>query len=359
MRVHPGSRSMQGKRLERVNQLIKEEISLLLQRELKDPRLGFVTVTEVETTADLRAGQGVRVGARRRGAVGLLVQGARERAGLRVGLAPASPRPAGDAGAVVPARPLDGARRPDAGAPGRAPAERASAARRADDEREPGRRRGRATPRSRGRALARDAAGCCCSATCIPTPTCSARCSRSASRWSAPAGLRRSPVRIRCPTCCASCPGPAATRSGDGARAVPGDRADGLPEPGRTEGLLEAGAGPAGRRCFNIDHHPDNRRYGTRQLDRSRRRGHRRDGPRAPPRARAAGDRGHRAQPVHGDPHRHRVVPVLEHDGADVPHRRRAHAGRGRARRWCPTGSTSGGRRAPPPARRGAAPAWR
>ena len=29
---------MQGKRLDRVNQLIKEEISTLLQRELKDPR---------------------------------------------------------------------------------------------------------------------------------------------------------------------------------------------------------------------------------------------------------------------------------------------------------------------------------
>ena len=45
---------MQGKRLERVNQLIKEEISMLLQREVKDPRLGFVTVTEVDVTADLK-----------------------------------------------------------------------------------------------------------------------------------------------------------------------------------------------------------------------------------------------------------------------------------------------------------------
>jgi len=45
---------MQGKRLERVNQLLKEEISMLLQRELKDPRLGFVTVTEVDVTADLK-----------------------------------------------------------------------------------------------------------------------------------------------------------------------------------------------------------------------------------------------------------------------------------------------------------------
>jgi ribosome-binding factor A len=45
---------MQGKRLDRINQLIKEEISTLLQREIKDPRLGFVTVTEVETSKDLR-----------------------------------------------------------------------------------------------------------------------------------------------------------------------------------------------------------------------------------------------------------------------------------------------------------------
>jgi ribosome-binding factor A len=45
---------MQGKRLDRVNQLIKEEVSTLLQRELKDPRLGFVTVTGVETSKDLR-----------------------------------------------------------------------------------------------------------------------------------------------------------------------------------------------------------------------------------------------------------------------------------------------------------------
>jgi ribosome-binding factor A len=45
---------MQGKRLDRVNQLVKEEISLLLQRELKDPRLGFVSVTDVEVSKDLR-----------------------------------------------------------------------------------------------------------------------------------------------------------------------------------------------------------------------------------------------------------------------------------------------------------------
>jgi ribosome-binding factor A len=45
---------VQGKRLHRVNQLVREEIAYLLQRELKDPRLGFVTVTEVVVAGDLR-----------------------------------------------------------------------------------------------------------------------------------------------------------------------------------------------------------------------------------------------------------------------------------------------------------------
>lgn len=43
-----------SRRLERVNHLIREEISLLLQRQVKDPRLsGFITVTRVSTSADL------------------------------------------------------------------------------------------------------------------------------------------------------------------------------------------------------------------------------------------------------------------------------------------------------------------
>lgn len=42
-------------RIERVNQLIRQEISELLQREVKDPRLeSFVAVTEVSTSPDLR-----------------------------------------------------------------------------------------------------------------------------------------------------------------------------------------------------------------------------------------------------------------------------------------------------------------
>src|SRR5260370_40770130 len=45
---------MQAKRLERVNQLIKESCSMLVKRQLKDPRLGVVTVTEVDTSPDLK-----------------------------------------------------------------------------------------------------------------------------------------------------------------------------------------------------------------------------------------------------------------------------------------------------------------
>lgn len=45
---------MRHKRSERVSELLKEEISKIIQFELKDPRLGFVTVTGVRLTDDLR-----------------------------------------------------------------------------------------------------------------------------------------------------------------------------------------------------------------------------------------------------------------------------------------------------------------
>lgn len=42
-------------RIERVNSLIRQEISQLLQRHVKDPRLGgFIAVTEVSTAPDLK-----------------------------------------------------------------------------------------------------------------------------------------------------------------------------------------------------------------------------------------------------------------------------------------------------------------
>jgi ribosome-binding factor A len=45
----------QTHRIERVNELIRAEISTLLLRETKDPRLsGYVSINAVETTPDLR-----------------------------------------------------------------------------------------------------------------------------------------------------------------------------------------------------------------------------------------------------------------------------------------------------------------
>lgn len=42
-------------RIEKINQLIRKEISDLLQREVKDPRLGeFIAVTDVVTSPDLK-----------------------------------------------------------------------------------------------------------------------------------------------------------------------------------------------------------------------------------------------------------------------------------------------------------------
>jgi len=45
---------MPSERIHRVEQAIKEEVAQILQRELKDPRIGFVTITRVQVTADLQ-----------------------------------------------------------------------------------------------------------------------------------------------------------------------------------------------------------------------------------------------------------------------------------------------------------------
>jgi len=45
---------MPTQRQERVGQLLRDEISRIVQREMRDPRLGLVTVTEVRVSADLR-----------------------------------------------------------------------------------------------------------------------------------------------------------------------------------------------------------------------------------------------------------------------------------------------------------------
>ncbi len=41
-------------RAEKVEQFIQEELSEILQREVRDPRIGFVSVTDVEVSVDLQ-----------------------------------------------------------------------------------------------------------------------------------------------------------------------------------------------------------------------------------------------------------------------------------------------------------------
>ena len=44
-----------SRRADRINGLLRQEISVLLSREIKDPRLsGVISITQVETTSDLR-----------------------------------------------------------------------------------------------------------------------------------------------------------------------------------------------------------------------------------------------------------------------------------------------------------------
>jgi ribosome-binding factor A len=45
---------MEGKRSERVADLIQKEISQMLVKSIKDPRIGFVTITKVSVSEDCR-----------------------------------------------------------------------------------------------------------------------------------------------------------------------------------------------------------------------------------------------------------------------------------------------------------------
>ena len=45
---------MSGGRMRRVDEAVREVLSGAITQELKDPRVGFVTVTAVETSPDLR-----------------------------------------------------------------------------------------------------------------------------------------------------------------------------------------------------------------------------------------------------------------------------------------------------------------
>lgn len=46
---------MAGPRMRRINEVLREVVGAAISSELSDPRIGFVTVTSVETSPDLRA----------------------------------------------------------------------------------------------------------------------------------------------------------------------------------------------------------------------------------------------------------------------------------------------------------------
>ena len=48
------AREMPGARMRRINETVREILGEAIATELKDPRIGFVTVTEVDTSPDLR-----------------------------------------------------------------------------------------------------------------------------------------------------------------------------------------------------------------------------------------------------------------------------------------------------------------
>src|SRR6056297_2103561 len=45
---------MSGQRERKVAEFLKEEVSEIIRREVKDPRIGFVSITDVEVSGDLR-----------------------------------------------------------------------------------------------------------------------------------------------------------------------------------------------------------------------------------------------------------------------------------------------------------------
>lgn len=49
-----GRRSRMSQRTERVDELLRQEIGSIIARDVADPRVGFATITSVETTPDLR-----------------------------------------------------------------------------------------------------------------------------------------------------------------------------------------------------------------------------------------------------------------------------------------------------------------
>ena len=116
----------------------------------------------------------------------------------------------------------------------------------------------------------------------------------------------------------------------DRAAAVRHRRAHRLPERRAHRGAAGRGAGP-GEPGAQHRSPPGQPPLRDDQLDRLLRGRHRGDDPRPDHRPRLAHRTRGRARSLHRGPHRHRIVPLLEHHPAHVPDRGRPHRGGGRA----------------------------
>ena len=162
------------------------------------------------------------------------------------------------------------------------------------------------------------------SASCI---TSHATAGRRLDRLAAGDGLRARRARQAGPASSTPMPRPITTRSSPAwtrieiARDVRADDADARDRDGvRATWRAPASRGSRAASSINIDHHAGQPHVRRSQLVRRVGRGVRRDGVRPHPRARRAADARDRHAHLPGDPHRHRLVPSLEHHAADVRH---------------------------------------
>ena len=215
-------------RLQRVNQLMREEISHLIQRELKDPAARLRDRHRGGRLQGPPDREGLRERARVRARVAGLAPGPRERPRVHPELARSRGSACGRSRTSPSIR--------TARWPTRPTSRRCSRGSELEERPPEEPRTGEAgvslvsrtcRRKSSGRwwTPSSGAGGCSCSPTSIPTGTCSGRSSGSASPSGRPAGRSPSPARTRCRTRSTSCPGrPSPAVEGGPERVRPGGR---------------------------------------------------------------------------------------------------------------------------------------
>ena len=238
---------MSVERMRRVDEAVREVLSDVLTHEVKDPRVGFVTVTDVKTSPDLSHARVYVSVLGDAEAVERLARGPAVRARLPAGPRRQRAAPQAHAGADLLPRRHRRARAAPGAAHGRA---------------------GVSTVRGRTRARRSSTScatrrGSCSSRTRTPTATRSARwsrCTASCSRWARTRSCSWPPTSSRCPTSTAS-------SSSTACRARCPPTSTSARSSSSTAATSTATRSGAFKReeahILNIDHHHDNTRFGT------------------------------------------------------------------------------------------------